>query len=299
MSHVMRAALLLAVTLSVAACASTREDIGAGAGGAVPAGVRERAEAALAMGAYEDALTQYRIILSRDPEDPMARLGIAEVQLGSGDLKQAEAGFGALKEVAAVRAKALQGEGLALLLAGRTKTAEEPLRAAVAEDAGLWRAWNALGRIHDGRGEFDAAKPCYEQALASQPNSPVVLNNLGFSRLMAGDHAEAARLLTQAAESDDGEEARVRTNLRLALAWQGEYVAAFAGARPAELPVVLNNVGFVALQRGDVAAAKAYLSRATEISPEYFDVARRNLDQARWVEENKVLADGAKPGKRS
>lgn len=297
-----RAVLVLAASLGAAACATTTPPPGAAVlGGPVPAGILERAEAAMAIGAFEDALTQYKIILARDPAHPQARLGLAEVQLGTGDLKPAEAAFAPLTGIPEVRARALQGQGLALVLAGRTKTAEEPLRAAVAEDPALWRAWNALGRIHDGRGEFDEARQAYERALAVQPGSAVLLNNLGFSRLMAGDPAEAARVLTEAA-GRDGSPDRVRTNLRMALAWQGDYVAAFAGVRPAELPEVLNNVGFIALQRGDLAAAKAYLSRATEISPGYFEVARRNLDHVRYLDQRHAMAPtgastGGNPGK--
>ncbi len=74
-------------------------------------------------------------------------------------------------------------------------------------------------------------------------------------------------------------------NLRLALAWQGKYVHAMAGASNRDLPRILNNVGFIALMRGDYGNAEAYLLRAMEVDPRYNETAARNLSYLKQVRE--------------
>jgi Tfp pilus assembly protein PilF len=76
-----------------------------------------------------------------------------------------------------------------------------------------------------------------------------------------------------------------RENLRLALAWQGKYVHAMAGASNRDMPRILNNTGFIALMRGDYGNAEAYLLRAMEIDPMYNDTAARNLAYLKQVRE--------------
>lgn len=68
-----------------------------------------------------------------------------------------------------------------------------------------------------------------------------------------------------------------RENMRLALAWDGQYTLALAGAEDDDLARALNNVGYVALLRGDHDKAEALLLRAIEADPAYNAVATRNL----------------------
>ncbi len=76
-----------------------------------------------------------------------------------------------------------------------------------------------------------------------------------------------------------------RENLRLALAWQGKYVHAMAGAPDTDMARILNNVGFIALMRGDYGNAEAYLLRAMEVDPRYNAPAARNLTYLKQVRE--------------
>jgi Flp pilus assembly protein TadD len=45
------------------------------------------------------------------------------------------------------------------------------------------------------------------------------------------------------------------------------------------LPNLLNNVGYIAMQRGDLATAEGYFARAMESSPSYDAVAAQNIEQ--------------------
>jgi len=176
-----------------------------------------------------------------------------------------------------VAARALQGEGIALSLAdGASDFASARLRAAVARDPTLWRAWNALGYYYDSRADWLRAGDCYTRALAIVPNSAMILNNRGFSMLMQGRVREALADLREALRHDPASRP-ARENLRLALAWDGQYARALAGAEGDGLARALNNVGYVALLRGDSDEAEAFLSRAIEVDPAFNTVAARNL----------------------
>ena len=79
----------------------------------------------------------------------------------------------------------------------------------------------------------------------------------------------------------DPDFATARENLRLSLAWQGDYGRALSGVSPVGHAEALNNVGYIALLRGDYADAEAYLLRAMEIDPQYNEIASHNLSYLR------------------
>ena len=103
-----------------------------------------------------------------------------------------------------------------------------------------------------------------------------MLNNLGMSRLSAGDYEGAAALFVRALEASP-DLAAAETNLRLALALDGRYEEAVAGVGPAGLPDALNNAGYAALLRGDYANARRLFLRAIDASPGFYEPARSNL----------------------
>ncbi len=76
-------------------------------------------------------------------------------------------------------------------------------------------------------------------------------------------------------------------NLRLALAWDGEYALALAGAEDGGLARALNNVGYVALLRGDQDNAESLFLRAIETDPAFNTIAARNFSYLRSLRESK------------
>ena len=83
----------------------------------------------------------------------------------------------------------------------------------------------------------------------------------------------------------------VKTNLRIAIAQRGQYRRAVSGsADDVELAKALNNVGYVALVRGDYDLAEAYFLRAMQADPTFNEVAWRNLNYL------KTLRDGTEVG---
>ncbi|MGE5548087.1 MAG: tetratricopeptide repeat protein [Solirubrobacterales bacterium] len=238
----------------------------------------EAGHSALADGHPEEASQYFSRALTEAPDNGRAKLGLAELKLLRGEYPRAAQMFKDLESDEVVAAAAKQGRGIALLMGGKSDAAQAELEAAVAEDAKLWRAWNALGHIHDRAKRWDEATACYTAAIEALPGSAYPHNNLGYSYLLQGKYPEAARELSEALRLKPDFEV-ARNNLRLALAWQGRYVEALAGVPREKMPAALNNVGYAALVRGDLSAAEAYLTRAVEVSPSFFEPAAKNLLQ--------------------
>ncbi|GGF14341.1 hypothetical protein GCM10011611_20160 [Aliidongia dinghuensis] len=236
------------------------------------------ADAARQDGRFEEAMPIYQQILLSDPKSLAAKYGMAECLLGSDKAGDARAIYEELAQNAEFHARALQGEGLVGLTLSQREQAAKALRAATEADPSLWRSWNGLGLLADLKRQPQEAQEAYSHALAANPDSAVLHNNLGYSRLLAGKPDEAMVELRKAYGIDPDSET-IQNNVRLVLAAKGNYAAAVKDVPRHELPAVLNNVGYVAMQRGDLSAAETYLARAMEDSPNYNTIASQNIEQ--------------------
>ena len=250
----------------------------------VAPGTLALAERALSENRHDDAGRLIERVLLAEPENWEARLLFAELHLAAGNPRRAEPIFESLIDKADVDARALQGHGIALTLQGNLDRGMESLQRAVAQDSGLWRAWNALGYHHDSNRDWAAAADSYGKALEGNPDSALVYNNRGFSMLMQKRLKEAVADFNRAMRINPEFEI-ARENLRLALAWQGKYVHAMAGASDRDMARILNNIGFIAVMRGDYGNAEAYLLRAMEADPRYNETAARNLTYLKQIRE--------------
>ena len=247
-------------------------------------GTLKLAERALADGRYSDSRKLLERVLIGEPENIEAQLLAAELYLAAGATERAAAAFESLVESPEVGARAYQGRGISLMLLGERENGFESLRQAVERDSTLWLDWNALGYYHDVERDWAAAAESYGKALEGRPESALIYNNRGFSMLMQRRLEEAIDDFNRVLRIDSDFEV-ARENLRLALAWDGKYIHAMSGAAERDMPRILNNVGFIAMMRGDYANAEAYLLRAMEVDPSYNVAASRNLAYLKQVRE--------------
>ncbi len=233
-------------------------------------------------------------------DTPRARYAVAEAMLGLGQLNEALPVYRAIDQDPTFRPKALQGEGLCFMGLNDLAQAEPPLAAAVAADPSLWRGWNALGWIYDRQQRWAEAEQAYRQARAANPGSAPILSNYGVSLLLQQRYAEAESAFEQALAIDPVFDL-AKGNLRLSLAWQGRYAEALAGLTPATASDSLNNVGYVAMQRGDYQLAQQYFTQALEGSPTYHGQAARNLEILKDLQARQAAAPTANgaPGSAS
>ncbi len=218
---------------------------------------------------------------------PRAQFASGEVLLGLGESKRALTQFQSLQSDETYRARAYQGMGLSLMALGDLSAAQSQLDRAVAVDPNLWRSWMALGRVHDGNKDWPEAEAAYAKALVVQPDSPIVVNNIGMSLMLQHRYPEAVQTFERALAADPTME-MTRANLRIALAWQGQYDEALVGTPNAGRADALNNVGYVAMLRGDHESAQKYFSQALEISPTYHERAARNLETLRLLVKSRA-----------
>jgi Flp pilus assembly protein TadD len=276
------ATLLLALALGIGGCAT--QNAQPTVADAIPSATQVDDEAVLAEAEKDLESRQYKLAYDRLLKlkagvmaSPRAQYIAAESLLGMGFAKDALNVYRPLEADGGYKARALQGEGIALLTLGSMAEAQPKLEAAVAADAKLWRAWNALGHVYDQQQRWTDSEKAYREATAGNPGSADIINNHGMSLMLQGRYAEAEAAFEQALAIDPGL-LPATSNLRLSLAWQGRYSEALEGLAPGTSGEALNNVGYVAMLRGDYEAAERYLSQAMEVSATYNEAAARNLE---------------------
>jgi len=209
--------------------------------------------------------------------DPRLTYWAGKLSLVNGRYQDALTNFSRIKIEPALRAQALEGEGVALMQLGRLDEALFSLQAAVMANPRAWQAWNALGSEYDRRHDWANAENAYTHALSASDNAAIVLNNRGFSRLSQKKPELAIPDFVAALEKKP-DLAPARNNLRLAMSMQGEYDRAIKGAAATDQAAVLNNAGFAAMLRGDYAKAKDLLTQAMKAKKGYYGLAAANLE---------------------
>ena len=263
----------------------------------LPPNAVELTQKAIDEGRTDDAKKMLERVLRAEPQNAEARLLLGELFLVEGQWSQAYGVFDQMTGDVAAGARAQQGAGIAAMRDGKQLLAVDHLKKAVESDPQLWRAWNALGTYYDSKEQWSEADEAYDMAIAAAPDEAMLYNNLGFSQFNQGRLEESIASLERALALDPELEP-AKANLRLALAWSGRYVHAISGTEDRDLPRVLNNVGYIALMRGDLDNAEAYLLRAMEADPSFNEVAWRNLAYLRNVRELKA-AEAAEAAEQS
>lgn len=241
---------------------------------------------------YVDAGNMLDHALFDGESDPRLTLLSANLNLARGRYDVALASFRQIDKRPEVRARALEGEGMVMLLQGRTDEALPVLESATAENPAAWHAWNALGVVYDRRHEWPKADAAYEQAMSVSGASALVLNNRGFSRLSQNRLDDAAADFVAALQKKP-DFTSARNNLRLVIAMKGDYARAIEGASAADRASILNNAGFAAMARGDYPEAENLLGQAIQAKGEYYSVAASNLERVHGLESGGATANAA------
>lgn len=124
----------------------------------------------------------------------------------------------------------LSAYGKALADVGRLREAAEVLPKAHTPDNPDWSVLSAQGSVADQLGDHQGAQRYYEAALKIAPDSPNTLSNLGLSYALDKRLPLAETTLRRAAAAR-GATMRVRQNLALVLALEGQFAEAEQVAR--------------------------------------------------------------------
>jgi Flp pilus assembly protein TadD len=250
-------------------------------------------DAAARDGDYEAALTSYLLAIdSQETPDPEIWFRVGAVCSHTGESEKALQAYLQVVALNPEHAGGQEGVGLEYMELQAMDQARDHLDAAVTLDPQRWRSHNALGILADRDGDYAAAIGHYEDALVINPVSPMILNNLGYSRYLSGDLEQAARDFYRATEIQ-ADYTPAWSNLGRVYALQGWYADAVnILSRAIDDATAHNHVGYAALQNGDLADAEQLLSEAIRLSPMYYQTAHRNLDLVRA----KIRSEGAGSG---
>jgi len=277
---------VLAANVALLSAGPAQAGLFGGAAAPVPTvndGIVNQIQQALDDQRFVDAGSLLDRALISGSSDPRLALLAGELNLSRGRYDVALASFKQIDAQPALRARALEGEGVGMSLLGRIEEALPVLEAAVALNPNAWRAWNTLGVIYDRRQDWSKADGAYDHAMTASNASPLVLNNRGFSRLSQNRLDDAAADFVAALQKKP-DFSPARNNLRLTIAMKGDYTRATEGASAADRPSILNNAGFAAMARGDYSTARNLLGQAIQAKGEYYSVAAANLETVHGLE---------------
>ena len=246
--------------------------------------IAEQVRQALDERRYVDAADLLEKAKMDNVTSPRLTVLSGELMLARGQIAEARATFASMTGNPVERPRALEGEGLALSLLGKTDAALADLKQATALDKTLWRAWNGLGREYDMRKDWKQSAAAYAQALAAPgANEAIVLNNRGYSHLLQKQNELASADFVAALDKDPAL-AAARTNLRITMAVEGHYDRASVTGVGDDRAAVLNNVGLAAAIRGDYNEASKLLNAAIEAKGKYYERASDNLQLSKELE---------------
>ncbi len=164
-------------------------------------------------------------------------------------------------------AKTLFALGKVLASQGRDQRAAVMFAQAIQQEPTLVAAYHELAEIYMRHNALVQAAEVLSAGLKSDPNDPVLLNNLGMCQLYGGDRQAALANFTKATAADPAD-ARYRANLALALGMLGRYEECLAlygqMLKPGEAHY---NLAVICDSRGDGARAAQEYAKAVAIDP--------------------------------
>jgi len=242
---------------------------------------RKQAAEARAKGNVDVALRLYIDAADRDPKDADSMYQIGLIYEERKDTAHAARAYARVVQIEPQHAAALTKLGLIYFENRQFDEAVPMLERALAVEPTQWRVHNALGLIADARADHDGAVAHYDAALALSPNSAALLNNRGYSFYLVGE-LDVAEASYRAALAADSGYTRAWQNLGLVYARRGEYDKAIATLERAVSPyVAANDVGYIAMLRGDYTAAEQLFDEAMRLSPRHYVTANDNAIELR------------------
>jgi len=238
------------------------------------------AKAAKAYRAGELDKAQFFLVsaLKFDNDDADVLVQIGNLHLRKNDTQLAVRAFQYALQQNSRHAAALEGLGLLYFRVENYNQAQKHLESAVENGASLWRSHNALGVIADRHENYDRAQSHYDIALEIEPLASMVLINRGYSKFLNKNYHAAE--LDFRAVIERGNNDKAWRNLGLVYAAQGLYEDALETfLQVGEERDAYNATGEIAMENGDIQDALYFLTEAVRLSPTYFALAEKNLDQ--------------------
>ena len=182
--------------------------------------------------------------------------------------------------------RVLEQYGLLLLKQRKYQEAKANLGQVIAKQLS-WTAYNGLGIIATEEADLVQAEYLFKKADRILPNNPEILNNLGFVLCLADKCQEAIAYYHLALQIDPRFK-KALDNYALLQARLGHYDLAYeAFVKVSSEAEANNNLGYIAMMKGDYDLANNYLQEAIKLSPHYYKKANENMKHLEWLVSNK------------
>jgi tetratricopeptide (TPR) repeat protein len=139
--------------------------------------------------------------------------------------------------------------------------------------------------VADQNNDWTAADEAYAQAEKLSSRPATVLNNWGVSQMSRGD-LSAATATFHRAVSYDSRLFSAKNNLAISRGLQGEYRLPLVPLTDEERAVLLNNLGIVAMRRGDEQVARGLFAAAVDAHPQFYASAADKLSALEATVQN-------------
>ena len=229
-------------------------------------------------GDIDSAQVSYALAVERAPENVEALFKLGFVHSEKSSLRVAESVLRHALRQDPKHLASKQTLAMILMRLERLDEADVMFSELIEENPSGWEAFNGLGVVRDMQGRHPEAQEYFLNALALRPRTASISNNLGYSFYMAGDYGNAELHLRKAIQFDTAYE-RAWSNLALVFSREGRYKDASAAFQKiVRQHQAANNLGYLGLLQGDKSLAREQLNQAIILSPTYYDVATRNLE---------------------
>jgi tetratricopeptide (TPR) repeat protein len=227
--------------------------------------------AALDEGKWDEAGRLYELARLADQNSIEALLGEAAAALGSGNLDDAEKWYKGALDLDAESQAALAGLGAVYLMSGRVDDARDNLAKAIAIDPANVAGLRLLAVTSSLKGDLDASISYLKRAADARPGDAHIRASLADVYFRTGQKELASSSYKRLTETDDppvmsagfegmGAVAQRSADLKSAVMdWSK------AQDLVPDRPAVLEDLGQAQLMVGEIEAAIAALSRATEV----------------------------------
>lgn len=227
------------------------------------------------------AFTEYQKSLEKDPLRSSARYKSGMIFLDRGFPEDALREFDQIISKEPGNASAYYGRARVSFSQKKMNLAKSDLREAIKLNDGLWQAHALLGVVLDAEKNDTDAEKEYLKAIAIQPASAAVYNDLGISRYVTGKFDKAADAFLKAFNLAP-DNRRICNNLGLALYRLGNTEDALeAFKRGGSDAAAYNNIGYLQMKDKQYNNALASLEKAIDTNPSYYTRAQKNLDKVK------------------
>lgn len=248
-----------------------------------PAETRALAESHTEHERYQAALKEYSRLLAHDPNDFEAKLGAGNSFLALGNYGKAASIFwGEAPDI--LSNDWSTGKTLSGIYFGKFENNETAIHDGMMIAPNDPRLWNAKGRWHDQREEWQEALLCYVTALDTGESQSATINNMGMSLMLQKRYSESLEKFAQAKSLSPDTEI-YDNNLRMNHILLNNLAEALMDIDEHRASDIFNDAGYVAIQQNNIIMAERFFEKAMEISPVFHVKANANLSALKAQEQ--------------